>query len=147
MIGVNVVEFTVGAKPQTRGDRNDLGAPKRAQEIDIYFGEVADEPKAAFAFADLHGLSQKAGTVGSADAHCRLPRERDGSGETFIQQAGKDHHRGIARFAVGDAQPVDEMAGNSHALQRAGEDFSAAVNYEHFISGAREFADLPRDLL
>src|ERR1700722_1928449 len=147
MIGVNVVEFAVGAKSQTRGDRNDLGAPKRAKKINIYFGKIADESKAAFAFTDLHGLGQKACSVGSADAHCRLPRKRDGSGKTLIQQAGKNHYGGIASFAIGDAQPVDEMAGNSHALQRAGEDFSAAVNYEHFISGAREFADLPRDLL
>jgi len=39
------------------------------------------------------------------------------------------------------------VAGNSHAIQRTGKDFSAPVNYEQLISSAREFTDLPRDLL
>src|ERR1700732_182109 len=97
MVSVDVVEFAVGAKSETRGDGDDLGAPKRAQKINIYFCEVADESKAAFAFTDLHGLGQKACAVGSADTDCRLAGESNGSGETLIQQAGKKHYGGIAR--------------------------------------------------
>src|SRR5580704_4028683 len=36
MIGVDVVEFAIGAKPEARSDGNDAGAPKRTQKLNIY---------------------------------------------------------------------------------------------------------------
>ena len=74
----------------------------------------------------------------------RLPRERDRSGEAFIEQARENHHRGVARFAIRHAQAADETAVDSHALQRRGKNFAAAVHHQQFMSGLGEVGNLPR---
>src|ERR1700691_2958543 len=147
VIGVNVVKLAVRAQPQARSNRNDPCVPKRAQKFNVHFCKVADVSKAAFAFTNLHRLRPKTWRVWSADAHRALARQRNGTGETLIQQSGKDHHRSIPLFAVGDAQPVYKAAGDSHAFERVRKDFPTAVNYKQLMPAAREFGDLPRDCL
>ena len=147
VIGVDVVKLAVGAQAQAGGDGNQPDAPERAEKIDIYFREIADEAEAAFLLIDLHGFGEKAGGVRGADADGRLSGERNRAGQFFIEQAGENHHGCVARFAIGDAQAIDETAGDAHARERGGEDFSAAVDHEQFVARAREFSDLPRDRL
>ncbi len=60
----------------------------------------------------------------------------------FVEQAGKDHDRNVARFAVGDAKAVDEFAFDAKALEGRGENASAAVDDEDFVTLFRKGSDL-----
>ena len=147
VIGVDVVKLAVGAQAHAGSDGNNPCAPERAEKIHIHFREIADEPEAAFVLIDLHRLGEKAGGVGGADADGGLSGQRNCARQFFIEQAGENHHGRVARFAIGDAQAVDETAGDAHARERGGEDLAAAVNHEQLVARAREFRDLPRDRL
>src|ERR1700691_2255954 len=83
VIGVDVIEFAVGAEAEAGSDWNDLGTPERTQKIDIYFRQVANESKTSFTLADLHGLGQEARAIGGADADSGLPGLGNSSGETL----------------------------------------------------------------
>ncbi len=145
VVRVDVVKFAIGAEAEAGSDRDDTGAPQRAQKIHIHFGEIAYEAEAALAFIELHGLGEKTGSVGSADADGGLTGEGNCASEAFIEQAAEHHYGRVARFAIGDAQAADEAAGDAHARESCGENFSAAVNHQQFVAGPREFSDLPRD--
>ena len=53
----------------------------------------------------------------------------NGGGEAFIQQAGKNHYRDVAGFAIRNPQSRDKFAFDAEAFERGGEKTAAAVNH------------------
>ena len=147
VVGIDVVKLAIGAQPHARSDRNNSRAPKRAQKIHIHLRQIADESQPALPLIELHRLGQKAGGVARADSHGRLSGERNRARQLLIEQPAEDHDGRVARFAIGDAQPADEPALDSHARERGRENFPAAVNHQNLVARPREFRDLPRERL
>jgi hypothetical protein len=95
----------------------------------------------------LQRLGQEASRVRRANAHRRPPGQGNRSGHALVEQASKHHHAHVASFAVGDPQPRNEAALDSHPRQRRGKNLPAAVNYQHLVAFFRQFGDLPRQRL
>src|SRR4029077_1271518 len=92
-----------------------------------------DEAKRADHFIVLHRLGKEAARIRSAQADGGLPRGRDGAGHALIEQSAEDHYRHVPRLPVGDPQPVDEPAFDTHALKRGGEDLSATMHHQQLM--------------
>ncbi len=83
--------------------------------------------------------------VGGGDADGRLAFGGDGGGEAFVEQAGEDHDGDVASFSVGNAEAGDKFALDTHALERGGEEPSAAVHNEDLVTFVCERGDLARE--
>ena len=115
-----------------------------SEEFQVHTGQVAHETQPADHFVVHHRLGQEAAGIGRAEADGRLPRGGNGASEALVQQAAENHHGNVACFAVGDAQSIDELAFNSHALKRGGENFSAAVHHQNFVALVGKLRHLTR---
>jgi hypothetical protein len=56
-----------------------------------------------------------------------------------MDHPAEHHERHIASFGVGDAQPANELAFFSEAVQHAGQCAAAAVNHRDTMTVLRQF--------
>jgi hypothetical protein len=70
VIGVDVVEFTVGAEPQARRHGDDSFSPERAEKFGICTGQITDESKAALHFVMNKRFRAKALRIRRGNSHC-----------------------------------------------------------------------------
>ena len=142
VIGINVVEFTVGSKPETSCDGKKSFPPERFEQRGVDAGEVADKTEAAFDIVVNQRSGSKAIRVRGADADGRMAGSRNGSCQTLVEQAGKDHDRDVARFAIGNPKSADELALDAEAFERFGKKAPAAVDDKDLVSAFGKSSDM-----
>ncbi len=147
VIGVNVVEFTVGGKPKAGCDGKKSLPPERFQQRVIDAGEIAHEAEAAFDIVVDQWRGGKAIRIGGADADGRMTRGRNRSGQTLVEQAGKDHDRYVARFTIGDSKTADELALNVETFERFSEEAPAAVDNKNLVTVFGKSSDVGRKIV
>src|SRR5262249_55333213 len=143
-IGVNVVELIVRAKSEACRDGKQVLSPERLQKFHIQAGQIADEPQAAGDIIQDHRFGDKAFGIGRGNADGGLSFGGNRGSEALVEQSRKNHHRDVTRFAIGDAEPFDEIALDSHALQRRREYTATTMYDQNLLAFLREQSNLTR---
>ena len=82
---------------------------------------------------------QQAVAAGEADGGLAERAKR--GDQAFVDLAGEDHQRHVARFGIGDAQAGDEFALVAQRLQRARQLHAAAVHHGNLVAVAHQLRD------
>lgn len=142
VVGVDVVQLVVRTDAEAGGDGDEIGAPKRFDERRVHSGEITDETEASDNFVVHERFGAKDLCVGSGDADGGLARGGNRGRKLFVQKTSEDHDSDVTRFAIGDAETVDELAFDAEALERARENSAAAMDDEDFVALLGEGGDL-----
>src|SRR5439155_9857001 len=120
-----------------RKNRQIAVAEEKVEKAAVDAGHFADEAKAGIGLA-----SREDGAVDARKADCVCPKARKGSNQLLIHQAGEDGNDNVDRVRAGNAQAIDEFAGNAVNFKPLGGGVAATVDHDDRPPGSLNGGDV-----
>src|SRR5262249_16966807 len=142
MVGVDVVKLIARADAKARGDRDKIALPKRFDKRFVQSRQIANKTEAARNFIVNERFCEESMGVGRGNTDSRMACRGNRTRQLLVQETGKDHEGNVARFAIRNAQPVDELARDPETFEGGGEDAATAVDDENLVALIGKDSDL-----